>query len=75
MPRKDITCVRDFVGLAEAVTVADLQRVLQVLDIDDTETYACLGTSGPGSKELAFEQTLAAAPDEHGVSHVFGGRR
>ena len=76
MPRKDISCVRDFVQLAEAITVADLQRVLQVLDTDDADTYGCLGTSGPCPKEEAFEQTLAAAPDEHGTSHVFGmGRR
>ena len=73
---EDISCVRDFVQLAEAITVADLQRVLQVLDTDDADTYGCLGTSGPCPKEEAFEQTLAAAPDEHGTSHVFGmGRR
>jgi hypothetical protein len=46
VPRKDMSCVRDYVALAERVSVDDLRLVLGSLECNAENMVTCIATSG-----------------------------
>ena len=77
VPNKKLAGIRDYVALAEAVTVKDLQVVMKLVNTADDQIHTCIGTSGTSDGAAPpADDGPPPASDEHGAAHVMGpGRR
>ncbi|CAM9642158.1 unnamed protein product [Chrysoparadoxa australica] len=49
VPCKDISCVRDYLRVTEAITAKDLQLLLQAMTMDPEKMFTCVGISVPAA--------------------------